>query len=732
MFKRIIYGLLTFLCLLSLAACSKGQPVSDVNGECYHVETEYNLGREDTFLVPETGNGQAPIYDRTNCFFYKGGIACLVSVFEDNERTVYLCQSNLSGGDQTYNRLSFSQEYSIESVKVLPDGELYVLYCKNAVNEFDGTYLGKVVNDRIEQIFKRDELTGTYLFGGNGKDRFWLCEVSSSVVREYDSNGNTIGTVDKGFQVTSIVNSKYGGQAIIVENNVGTMLLDNGGEIIELNHGVINPSPWGSLLEFSSDGSAYICQTDRIFKDEESVFDFALNDYMLSAVLDFKVIDDGFDIIVLIDNSYSHVVLKKGAPKQNKKEIILATGYIKKNLQKAAAAFNRANDRYHVTIRQMDDYSVDATHLFFSDVHKQLAKGEGPDLVTNDVLTDLEDFVISGYLAPIELSIDKDAFIDSIFDVLSYDNKIYGIPYEFSVKTVIASAKAIDNEGPFSAEAFMNLVEKSGVETVHCGIEPIFLLINYFLGDISDSAYIDWENGISHLDEDGFKRVLSFSKKYADHTESENGNTHYEAEYIKKGKALCKEYVIEDTYDELNEIREMFSEDYCYIGYPASNSNGTIIQPNSIFLSSFAKEKEGALEFLEFVISEEYQRIVAEAQTSFHENIFDTSIGDLAELPVLKNTFEYAIDSKRNRGAKIYIMTPTGLNYWMSDLTDTEIDNFKKAVYGASSLRGLPQTVMDIIWEETSPYFDDQCSLDEAAEKLHNRMQLYLDERKNR
>ena len=127
MFKRIIYGLLTFLCLLSLAACSNGQPVSDVNGECYHVETEYNLGREDTFLVPETGNGQAPIYDRTNCFFYKGGIACLVSVFEDNERTVYLCQSNLSGGDQTYNRLSFSQEYSIESVKVLPDGDLYVL-----------------------------------------------------------------------------------------------------------------------------------------------------------------------------------------------------------------------------------------------------------------------------------------------------------------------------------------------------------------------------------------------------------------------------------------------------------------------------------------------------------------------------------------------------------------------------------------------------------------------------
>ena len=50
------------------------------------------------------------------------------------------------------------------------------------------------------------------------------------------------------------------------------------------------------------------------------------------------------------------------------------------------------------------------------------------------------------------------------------------------------------------------------------------------------------------------------------------------------------------------------------------------------------------------------------------------------------------------------------------------IDNALPGQYSVTPLEG-------IFREELAPYFEGQCSAETAAEKLNNRVQLYLDER---
>ena len=67
--------------------------------------------------------------------------------------------------------------------------------------------------------------------------------------------------------------------------------------------------------------------------------------------------------------------------------------------------------------------------------------------------------------------------------------------------------------------------------------------------------------------------------------------------------------------------------------------------------------------------------------------------------------------------------------YLKPPLTDEQIavfgdmiDNALPGQYSVTPLEG-------IFREELAPYFEGQCTAEEATEKLNNRVQLYLDER---
>ena len=685
----------------------------------YHVEKADPLGLDNNENIPSDTSKANIISNRTDFFFYKDNVSYLLTITDNDEESIYLCSYGTDRSEVQFKKLRGDFPMSVISCEVFSDGELYLLVRDNE----DSQWVAKLYEDEISLIFKVDSSFECLLFYGDGKELFWLYDSHSSVVRMVDKTGKTLNENRKENRICDICFDDHNGKVVLVENHDGNIVLDADGDFSDNTSDKTKISPFGAIIDFSNDGTPFICQTDHIYSGFITIFDFALNDRILSKVYDFKTTESGFELIASIDDYLYHIIVEEGAPKSDKKEIVLATGFVKINLQKAVADFNRSNTDYHVTIHQMEDILYSVGDLYFNTIHKQLAEGEGPDIVTNDVVTNLSDFVNSGYLVPLDIDFDRDDFVGNIFQTLYYNNDLYGFPYDFQLKTVVSNDQLF--KGKNTPDEFMNNVRNSGADILECGKTGEYIVLDYFLSDTTNTDYIDWENGVSHLTEDPFLKVIEFAKEFEDCEYQNDGSTPYEAEYVKSGKALFKQLEIDDIYTDINSVKALFGSEYLYMVYPSVNGNVTVIESSSLYLSSFSKEKEGALQFIQYCASLQHQDAIA-YWTSPEKGYF----GIRPKLPIMQKSFDSMIEKKRHNEYEIYHSDSNGLKYKAVDLDEEDISKFRNVVEKASGRNGIPDEVRDMIEEELSYYFEGICTAQEAAEALDSRITVYLNEKK--
>ena len=61
---------------------------------------------------------------------------------------------------------------------------------------------------------------------------------------------------------------------------------------------------------------------------------------------------------------------------------------------------------------------------------------------------------------------------------------------------------------------------------------------------------------------------------------------------------------------------------------------------------------------------------------------------------------------------------------------ETQMEQIRSLFDDARSDWPWPQEIYNMAYEELAPYFDGDCSAEEAVGKLDNRVQLYFDERR--
>ncbi len=731
--KITFWGMIIFACSLFFTACSKQEKalLTDIDNaelesgdprsieEEYYVETAEALGIENGILIPSEEGTINKTADPSYFFFYKGNVFFLFSEIVDDEEISFLSCFESETNEVKCQRLVADFAFSVDRCKVLPNGELYLLIC----DANDEQWISEVRDKVVKPLFKIEGSYDCTDFYGDGNNTFWLYDSHSSVVRQTDSLGNIQSEICKQDKVCGIFYDDTNANVVFLENRNGQALLDSNGIVNE------NPSintkiiPYGALMDYSSDGKAFICQSDYVYANWDRIFDFTTNDCIISHVFDFRISDAGFELIATIDGYVYYINVEEGKQKSEKKEIVLATGFVKQNLLKAAANFNRSNSEYHVTIYQMEDIIYSVSDSYFGSIHQQIAEGKGPDIVTNDVVSDLSVFVKSGYLIPIEIDINEEDFVSGVFDTLIYRNELYGIPYDFQLKTVVSNAPAFEEN--YSGDEFMNRVRNSGAEILQCGETGINIVLDYFLYDTTKTDYIDWEKGVSHLNEKAFVDVLKFSKDYCDKEDLDGETPPYEADFIKQGKALFYQIEIIDIYSDVNFIKALFGNNYFYAGYSDKNGGGSVIEPSSMYISAFSKEQEGAIEFIKYCISSEYQDMIAEWMPP-EKGYF----GIRPKLPVLKNSLSYMFEIKRHSVDEIYYSNPNGAKYKAYDLDDRDINLLYDAIDTGAGMQSIPEEVREMIIEELSYYFDGARSAEEVTKKLDRRLTVYLNEKR--
>ncbi len=257
-------------------------------------------------------------------------------------------------------------------------------------------------------------------------------------------------------------------------------------------------------------------------------------------------------------------------------------------------------------------------------------------------------------------------------------------------------------------------LERAENEWLILGQDPVKALM-YCMGVRCGEYFIDYEKKECNFDSPEFRKILeacSRVKTYeADHTDSANhsvfDSTRIESPWDVTRRRIYS-YVLWDYADRI-------------VGYPGMHGSEHKFYPDSVFaMNSASKHKDGAWDFLEFMMSEEMQSLTSWGFPS-RKDVFEQGMSDIYVSPSRANSFPLYDESGQ--------LLLLGM---VKEVTAHEIEVLRGIVENAKydSWGGSVSPLWRIVANEAEMYFKGDAGLDSTINKIQNRVQLYLDESK--
>ncbi len=566
--------------------------------------------------------------------------------------------------------------------------------------------IAAVTEDEVYLVVQKIEMTGgqfqqvPYL----GSLRLWRNEEAE------ESEGTLIGVLPDEVKEENLYRSR--------EDSFGIWTTDNTAAF----SGVIQNTDSYYLVTESGNGSFYGTDTKGIWKaaaDTEPVriCSFFENGYILDEVQAIRVLDeDRMELLVRLDGSEVLLRMEKQEGVQaEKEEIVLALGDENPLLMDYVSKFNRRSETYRVTVRLHE--ANETGQEFIDKLQMELAAGRGPDLLMNGQI-DAAAMARNGYLQELtDIFDDGDGFWAAAMECGKIDGVTYGIPYAGQLFFSTYSQKLTGGRESWTIREFMQAVKASDAEILQYGLSGADIVFYYGQLDNENAELIEWANGESHLTEDLFLEILAFAYRYADRgqiLQEEVGEALREGRIAAVG-SVCLEL------SELNYREACFEGEPANIGFPRSEGNGIYVTPNMLYVNAGSKVKDGAYEFLRFLVSEEGQRRYVERNRSG---------GGASLMPIRLDILEEMTALEMRKAGETTARSATGVLFVKDGFTQAQKERFDWLLERAEPGNWHAAEIMSIVYEELEPYFAGQRTAAEAAANLDNRVQLYMDERK--
>ncbi len=483
------------------------------------------------------------------------------------------------------------------------------------------------------------------------------------------------------------------------------------------------------IAEFSTTGSLFLADSQAIWLvDEEpkKVFDFIKRDYVINDLYSMDTGTEGeMHLLVKLDGSYTLLTLKETDTPQDetKQEIVLAFTARHLAMERIIARFNRQSNKYHVSVL-LPEANEDVM-TFQERIQLEISTGKGPDILGHDVALSFTPYVENGYLECLDgILVDESQYLSAALEGCRIDGKLYGIPYDCTLRFVAYSGAYSKGRDSWTVEELMDAVQSSDVKILQGDFGGIDIVKNYALYDNADTTYIDWENGVSYLTEEPFMKLLSFAKTYADTGKLQGERGALAA----RGDAFALAVEM-DALHWLNYVNATFEGESAIIGYPRSEGNGIYVNCRELYVNSSSDCKEGAKEFLRYLLSENEQEKYIEFDIMELMNGVGSVYGYSCNFPVHMGAYEELLENAQMDSTESEYRN-YGVTYDYVPYTEKEVEQFYFLLEHAQPYKPYALAISRIISEELQPYFEGDVTAELAAEKLDNRVQLYLDERK--
>ncbi len=481
-------------------------------------------------------------------------------------------------------------------------------------------------------------------------------------------------------------------------------------------------SPYNDFcMAFGPTGQLLLADREHVWmcgeKDGEleELFTFMDMEYPIDKLYGCNFREDGMPCFFAEYNGEKYLLTTETfdpALQPEKQEITLAMNVDDPGIRLLAIAYNRQSENYHIRVIVPDE--GEDRDDYHRNIQLEMAAGKGPDLL-GDFLINVREAAANGYLEPLDgLVEDRSPFFESAFLTGQINGVCYGIPV-YCHPAFLAVSRKITEADSWTLEEMMETVRNSPAEILEYGRDGVGIVMYYGLYDEENTALIDWENGESHLTEAPFLELMAFAKEYADtgkYKESELMSL------LREGTIAGVDPYIGDPND-LNKMRACFDGEEVLIGYPRVSGNGIYMITSQLYMNRNSENKEGAADFLRYMLSEEGQRERAGNDYWGMMTVRRDCNADILERyqqSVMDPPVQYRIGDR-------YFWEATTLDEKQIEQYWWLMDTAKSGAFRAEEL-------WTMVEEELEPYFHGDRSAEEAAAVLDSRVQLYLDERK--
>ncbi len=456
-------------------------------------------------------------------------------------------------------------------------------------------------------------------------------------------------------------------------------------------------------LLYATEKGLYRCSYQG--KNPEELYLWMENGVRIGAnnfIENMRVQPDGdIDILLRANGENVYLRLELATEKKEVLTVPFAVAEEHKSLfQGAVADFNKEHGNCKI---EMVVYEEQAKLL------TELAAGKGPVLVDTSLVSFKDNESLWECLdEPLEKWEVKDKLLENTLQGGQIDGRQYGLSFSWSITTF---ASVSYQEESWNYEQFLDHIRNAAdLEMLFEYQAPEGALREFLCRSLEESYLIDPEAGKAYFDTERFSDAVALMKRLAG--EREPVDSSESAELVRSGKALG-EFVALTSASEIAYYDTKFGERLNYVGLPGKAGSCHYIasgDPLAVRATASGEEKEAVLAFLKQLLGKDAQsELVRDYGFSIRRDVLMNQLENMSEELV------YIID-----GAQVRIPVDK------ERAKERLLSLYEKAVPEPS----LPAEIYQVFTEELSQCFRGSKTVEEAAEVLQNRVQLYLDERK--
>ena len=395
--------------------------------------------------------------------------------------------------------------------------------------------------------------------------------------------------------------------------------------------------------------------------------------------------------------------------------------------KKAAILYNKSQSEYYVRAKDYNSTIGDGTYddmqqRFMTDI----VAGNAGDVVCYSDYDWYDTFASKGAVADLSEYLDNpDDIFGCIKRYCSYDDKIYALVPEFSIKTFLSAEDDPIADGGFTMDDifdFDSSERRLMADMTQASFSRCFL-------DSVISDCIDYDNASCDFTCDEFVGYLEYYSKLKaedDYVDIYNENL------FASGEVALYNYTISTLSDYLH-INYIYAADSRILGYPykdgANGAKAMISPQNFCSIAYSSKVKAEAADFIEFMIS--------------YEVVYDEMRG-MRYIPSSRDTLRKICENDAKYIKYLYFYKDAIGSWagnsqpfdeaqegpgWNVEVTGESIDALCEFVDSLDIIKPVPNKVKSIVTEELSAYLSGAQTAEATADIINSRVGTYLAER---